>query len=655
MKHDAALRVRAEAAGLQTQWKDTQGRAQNVSPASLQALLAALPPVEPDVPPSCIVVDAGQSLPRIDHGRHRPHCLDETQRVVPLARGADGAWGAPGKPGYYRLECGRHSATLAVAPKRCFMPQDITGQQRPALWGLAAQVYGLRSDGDGGLGHSGALARLGRRAAEGGADVMALSPQHATSPVTDHFSPYAPSHRGLLDWMQIDPTQVAGKAALRHALTHSDAVETWTQAQSRRLIDWQQQYALRRRVWRSLFDSWGQAPAQRAALRSFIARADSAIRQHAVFAAHQATCVQQQQSTSWQTWGSAWSRPGGAAVSAFARRHVDDVRFEYFLQWLAAGCWRKTGQELSSAGQRLGLLWDLAVGFVPDGSEAWQHPDAIVRGASLGAPADAFNPLGQSWGISTYSPQGLRHSGYRPLIELLRANMSRGGGMRIDHILGWSRMWLVPDGAPAAEGGYIRYPLEDMLRLLALESWRHRCVVIGEDLGTVPEGLRHILAERGVLGLDVLLFTRGERGRFLPPARWRKDAVAMTTTHDLPPLAGWRKGQDIKALGKIQAWPARTLRAHMAARQRDVGALDRMTRTEGAASPQRAALRAVARSAASLSLIPLEDALGNQQQVNLPGTMQEHPNWRRRTRWDVPRLERALQWIDRQRRRVRHD
>jgi 4-alpha-glucanotransferase len=652
VKNDVALRQRAEAAGLQTQWRDTQGRVQQVSPETLRALLGALPDTDPPTFPACITADAGQALPDLDG---RPHCFDEKQRPVSLTRHAEGGWQAPSLPGYYRLEHGRHVTTLAVAPPRCFTPQDLTAQQHPALWGLSAQVYGLRGSDDGGLGHSGSVAALGRRVAEAGGDVLALSPLHATAPVTDYFSPYAPSHRGMLDWMQIDPAQVAGKAALHEALASSGVSQAWTHAQSKKLVDWKQQYSLRRRVWRSLFEGWGQAEIQRKALKNFIARSGSAIRQHAVFAAHQAMRTERMESTGLPDGNAALSEPDSAEVSAFARRHADRVRFEYFLQWLATECWRTTRQELAGAGQRLGLLWDLAVGFVPDGSEAWQHRENIIRGATLGAPADAFNPQGQGWGIVTYSPQGLKQSGYRPLIDLLRACMSRGGGIRIDHILGWSRMWLVPERATAADGAYIRYPLDDMLRLLALESWRHRCVVIGEDLGTVPDGLRATLADRGVLGLDVLLFTRGKHGRFLPPAQWRKNAVAMTTTHDLPPLGGWRAGKDIDALGHIQAWPARTLRAHMAARQRDVAALDRMTRPMGKISPQRAALRSVAASASPLALIPLEDALGNQRQVNLPGTMHEHPNWRLRTDWEVPRLTHTLQWIDSQRRLLRHD
>jgi len=652
VKSDVALRRRAEAAGLQTQWSDTQGQVQHVSPETLRALLDALQDTDQPISPVCITADAGQALPHLDG---RPRCFDEKQQAVSLIRHSDGGWQAPSLPGYYRLEHGRHIATLAVAPPRCFTPQDLTGQQQPALWGLSTQVYGLRGKGDGGLGHSGSVAALGHRVAEAGGDVLALSPLHATAPVTDYFSPYAPSHRGMLDWMQIDPAQLAGKAALHDALTSSGVSEPWAQAQRKRLVDWKQQYLLRRRVWRALFEGWGQAETQLNALTSFVARSGKAVKQHAIFAAHQAMQAEQMESTGLSAGGAVWGEPDSAEVAAFARRHASQVRFEYFLQWLATECWRVTRQDLASAGQRLGLLWDLAVGFVPDGSEAWQHRASIIRGATLGAPADAFNPQGQGWGIVTYSPQGLKQNGYQPLIDLLRACMSRGGGIRIDHILGWSRMWLVPERATAAEGAYIRYPLDDMLRLLALESWRHRCVVIGEDLGTVPEGLRATLASRGVLGLDVLLFTRGRRGHFLPPTQWRKNAVAMSTTHDLPPLSGWRAGKDIDALGHIQAWPSRALRAHKAARQRDVAALDRMTKPTGKITPQRAALRSVAASASPLALIPLEDALGNQRQVNLPGTMHEHPNWRLRTDWAIPRLAHALQWIDSQRRLLRHD
>ncbi|HEX7815462.1 4-alpha-glucanotransferase [Dyella sp.] len=653
MKPDAALLRRAAAAGLQPEWIDTQGHRQRVKGESLEALLACLPPDTPHARAPLVTADAGK---RIALGRDRRPvtCFDERQQHVPLESDRHGLPLAPREPGYYRLQQGRDSITLAVAPARCFLPQDAAGVAQPAWWGLSAQVYSLRTDHDGGLGNSEAVARLGRREAAAGAQVLALSPLHAAAPVTGYFSPYAPSHRGMLDWMQIDPAQVAGAEAWHDAITHSGQATRWANAQKRRLVDWREQYLMRRKIYQSLFQRWGQRDVARLAWSRHASEGGDALRHHAIFAAHQAMLAEHGCAARIDSLPG-WTAPGDSAVGPFVREHTEAVYFEYFLQWLARTCWTGTQRALVDAGQRLGLLWDLAVGFVPDGSEAWQHHERIVRGATLGAPADAFNPEGQSWGITGYSPQGLRQSGYRPLIDLLRAMMARGGGIRIDHILGWSRLWLVPDGAPASDGAYLTCALDDTLRLLTLESWRHRCVVIGEDLGTVPDGLRNVLARRGVLGLDVLLFTRDEDGQFLPPEQWRSHAAAMSTTHDLPPLAGWRAGDDIQTLGAIQSWPQRMRRSRMATRRRDVKALDHMTSQDSGAPPIRAALRSVARSTSPLALIPVEDALGLRQQVNLPGTTTEHPNWRLRTRWDLPRLETSMQWIARQRSTVRHD
>ena len=640
------------AAGLETHWTDTRGRRQRVGRDTLEVLLDALQSdAEDDGPAPCMVVQVGD--PFSTSGKPPP-CFDEAHQAIALTRDREGRWLAPDRPGYYRLGDSAEARTLAVTPTRCFLPQDASLHAQPALWGLAAQVYSLRSNDDGGLGSSRTINALGQRVAVAGGDVVALSPLHAGSPITGHYSPYAPSHRGLLDTLQFDPLQVAGQAAWRAALQRSGMAEDWVAQERRRLIDWPKQYAMRRRILQCLFERWGQG-ASRAAWQRFAQERGDILRQHAVFAAQQNLRSEQGQDTDWRCWGAGWATPDAHEARDFERRHASHVDFEYFLQWLAHEAWHRTQSSLTEAGMRSGLLWDLAVGFVPGGSEAWQNTDSIVRGASLGAPADMFNAQGQSWGISAYSPQGLRRSGYRPLIALLRAMMARGGGMRIDHILGWSRLWLVPDGARAADGVYLRYPLQDMLGLLALESWRHRCIVIGEDLGNVPDGLRAILAERGVMGLDVLLFTRDEKGRFLAPRAWRDNAVAMSTTHDLPPLAGWREGRDVTALGTIQGWRQGDLRKHLKARQRDVAALDRMTRADTPLDPRRAALRSVARSRAPLAIVPLEDAVGTHAQVNLPGTMNEHPNWRRRLRWETSRLDAFLPWFEQQRSVVRHD
>jgi len=235
--------------------------------------------------------------------------------------------------------------------------------------------------------------------------------------------------------------------------------------------------------------------------------------------------------------------------------------------------------------------------------------------------------------------------------------MGAGGGIRIDHILGLARLWVIPQGRPAGAGGYLRYPLDALLRLVALESWRQRAIVIGEDLGTVPPDLRERLAARGVLGTDVLLFSRGEDGDFLPPARWRRNAVATTTTHDLPPLAGWRRGRDLYWRSRAEQWSEPATRQAQAARADEADRLDRALAAEpppadggGAAEP--AAIAYAARSPAPLMLLPMEDALGLEEPPNLPGTVDEHPNWRRRLPpVDAARLATLLRWLERERHR----
>ncbi|WNL44138.1 4-alpha-glucanotransferase [Dyella sp. BiH032] len=625
---------RAARRGILVRWTDAQGNAQRLSARTLEGLLHALPP-EQEQDASCFVLAPRAPLPA--HGAR--HALDERGDRVPLPDGR-----APAQPGYYTWRRGARDVMLAVAPPRCFGLHDAVGGT-PRLWGIAAQVYGLKRQGDGGLGDSRAVSELAAQVGAAGGDALAISPLHASAPVVAGHSPYAPSHRAWLDWMQTDPAIVFGEDALRDTIRHAGAAEAWQRAERARLIDWRAQYALRRRVYWQLFERHGERAPAIDALRRFMRRGGPALRMHAAFATYQQWQAEQGGDTDWRTW----REPRGveAAVRAFARSHPPRVAFEGFLQWLAAACWEHAQQQARQAGQRMGLIWDLAVGFLPGGSEAWQYRDLLVEGAQLGAPPDAFNAQGQAWGLAAYAPQGLRRSGFRPFIELLRAMMARGGGVRIDHILGWSRAWLVPAGLPASEGGYVRYPLRELLGLLALESWRHRCVVIGEDLGTVPAGLRHTLARHGVLGLDVLLFTRDAQGGFTDPAHWREAAVAMSTTHDLPPLTGWREGVDLDVLARAQQWPPLAHRRALAERRRDARALDRAAGRRDA--PVRNALRLTLRAASPLVLLPLEDVLERREPPNVPGTVHEHPNWRRRLRWQGVRLREALDWFARER------
>jgi 4-alpha-glucanotransferase len=290
---------------------------------------------------------------------------------------------------------------------------------------------------------------------------------------------------------------------------------------------------------------------------------------------------------------------------------------------------------------RIGLISDLAVGMDPGGSHAWSRQNDILAGLSIGAPPDLFNPRGQDWGLTTFSPRALVTGGFAPFLATVRAALRHTGGVRIDHAMSLARLWLLPEGAEPADGAYLTYPLTDLLRLLALESQRHQAIVIGEDLGTVPEGFRETLETAGLHGMRVLWFERNEH-RFVKPETWDGSAVAMTSTHDLPTTAGWWHGTDIAtraACGRL----GNDVREEDVANERaaDRHALWEAFIESGVASGEApspadtqpvvdAALQFVARTSSPLCLTPIEDVLGQEEQPNLPGTTDQHPNWRRR-------------------------
>ncbi|MNM59294.1 4-alpha-glucanotransferase [compost metagenome] len=288
-----------------------------------------------------------------------------------------------------------------------------------------------------------------------------------------------------------------------------------------------------------------------------------------------------------------------------------------------------------SHGMAIGLIADLAVGADGAGSQAWSRQDELLAGLNVGAPADALNRAGQNWGICAFSPEGLRRNGYRAFIEMLRANFAHAGGLRIDHVMGLQRLWLVPQGAHASEGAYLNYPLDDLLRLLCLESVRHRAIVLGEDLGTVPEGLREKLAQRAILGMRVLQFEQERPGHFKPILDWPDNALATSSTHDLPPLAGWLQARDIDWNQRLALIDATSERHWRDLRQQERQGLQQTLEHNYAVRPDPdslidACVRYLGHTRAPLVLIPLEDLLGIDEQPNLPGTIDGHPNWRRR-------------------------
>ncbi|HYZ34894.1 MAG TPA: 4-alpha-glucanotransferase, partial [Crenalkalicoccus sp.] len=391
------------------------------------------------------------------------------------------------------------------------------------------------------------------------------------------------------------------------------------------------------------------APAEREALEWFRQERGDPLETHARFEALHAEQFSKGR-WHWRDWPAELRDPRSPAVSAFAARHAEEVAFHAYMQWRADRSLEAAQRATREAGMSIGLIADLAVGADSGGSHCWSRQDETLIGLSIGAPPDLLSTKGQKWGLAAFSPQGLRRNGFGAFLEMLRAAMRHAGGVRIDHALGLRRLWVVPEGAEAKDGAYLGFPQRDLLRLIALESRRHAALVLGEDLGTIPEGFQDELAQVGILGMRVLWFERdGER--FTQPRTWSRSAAAMTSTHDLPTLAGWWAGRDLEWRTKLDLAGGPERQAQEGnARFRDRYLLWDAMRESGAAQGDPppdddgatfadAATRHVASAASDVAIIPIEDVLALEEQPNLPGTMDaQHPNWRRRLPETAERL-----------------
>lgn len=723
----ANLHRLAAQAGLARRWIDAYDQPQVVDDAAVRVILTALGlpcASDSDCRDSLAQLEREQGhgylpplITGVQHqpvelpahsGLHGQSCRLELENGArqPLLVSGDVS-GAPTLPaiaiaGYHRLFVAGHVVTLAIAPARCYTIADalkdasaLTGKPGRSAseiggWGLSAQLYSLRHGslnaarnvyGDGGIGHFTALGELAQAVAGQGAAALAISPVHAMFGADPgRSSPYSPSSRLFLNALHIDPAAILGEAAQAQVLAEagSELIAAHERLQGAPLIDWARAGAHRMQLLRRLYalfqseaasdTSGNSGTARQAAFAAFRLQGGRALQAHALYEAHSHLLAGRRQdgACDWRQWGADGASPDTAYMRSFAREQAGEIEFQMFLQWQAARGLGQVQQRARQAGMAIGLIADLAVGADNGGSQAWSHQDEMASGLSVGAPPDLLAPQGQNWGLGAFSPLAMRRNGFQAYLAMLRACFAQGGGLRIDHVLGLNRLWLVPDGRQADAGAYVAYPLRDMLRLIALESWRHRSVVIGEDLGTVPPGFDQVLAEAGVAGIRVLWFQR-RKLEFMAPQEWPSQAIAVTTTHDLPTVAGWWSGSDIGWRARLdQLEQGNTVSGAMAQRGADRNALWDSMRRAGAAfgeaplladgeaphevleqppQPLReveaavdAALAFVAATPAPLAMIPIEDVLGLPQQPNLPGLTAPHPNWQRRLPADVDQL-----------------
>jgi len=593
--NDETILAQAHAAGIAVDWTDANGQPQRVSVASLRRILDALGDSGPGRLPPLVTATLGQPIEITAEGPAELVLEDGSRSSMTLNAGLP----AIDTPGYHTLRYADREVTIAVAPSRCVTIGDIAPGRKP--WGIAVQLYSLKRADDGGIGDTTSLAMLAREAAKHGADAIALSPTHSLFPDdAARFGPYSPSSRLFLNPLLIDPATLLGERRVEAETEPDEPLIDWPSAARRK-------YALLRR----LYDD-------------FIASRSPLVPAFAAFV-----------------------RNGGTSLAGhvgFEARNGGDPRYYAFLQWLADGAFAAAQKAARDAGMRIGLIGDLAIGLDGGGAQVGADPHQFLTGLGIGAPPDMFNPLGQDWGLTSFSPRALVDGGFSPFIATLRASMRHAGGVRIDHAMGLMRLWLVPHGTPSSEGAYLSYPLDDLLRLLALESHRHEAIVIGEDLGTVPPSFRARCREAGIAGMDVLWFQR-ERDRFLAPHEWRADAVGMTTTHDLPTVAGWWRGADLELRRGIGTVEESEITQRPAERTALWQAFADAGITNGTQPPADdtdpavdAAVDFVARAPGPLAIVPLEDIMGVAEQPNLPGTTDQHPNWRRRFRLPVDEM-----------------
>jgi len=539
---------------------------------------------------------------------------------------------------------------LIFAPKTCYSPQEAADFK---LWGYAAQLYSLQSENNWGLGDFGDLSQLIKNTAAQGASAIGLNPLHPlyqNNPA--HCSPYSPMSRCFLNTHYIDVTAAphyqTNKAAQK-IVTSSDFKARLAHAKSSELIDYPAVAALKYPVLEILFADFTQSAtkAEQAEFNAFKAQHGDDLLQHATFdALYEHFRAQDFNAFGWKTWPEAYQNPNSDEVATFKHTHAVRIDFFAYLQWLAHRQLSAAGQVAKENGMPVGLYLDLAVGCDGSGVDVWSDKDVYVAGAAVGAPPDLLNTLGQDWGLTPINPVALQQQGYQPLVKALRSNMQYAGALRIDHILGLMRQYWVAPGMKADQGVFITFPLQDILRIIALESRREQCVVIGEDLGTVPDGFSEVMHAAGLLSYKVLYFEQWESGLFMRPDTYPELSMVTVSTHDLPTLTGWWTGRDLEWRQNLDLYPNEEMgvkdrSGRLSDRQHLLSALDDMNVIDMSKAPAQspatmnreltvAVQKFLAQAPSRIQLIPMEDALEIKEQVNIPGTIDEHPNWRQK-------------------------
>jgi 4-alpha-glucanotransferase len=536
--------------------------------------------------------------------------------------------------GYHRLHVtagGRDAdAALIVSPDAVKLPASLGGGR---TWGVATQLYSVRSERSWGIGDLTDLTDLAVwSSAQHGAGFVLINPLHAASPAPPmEPSPYLPTSRRFVNpiYLRIEAipefAYVADRGEQRKARSVAQA-----RATKSKLIDRDSTWKIKRAALKAVYRVKRSA-GRELAYAAFRAREGVSLDHFAIWCA-----LAEKHGNDWHRWPEPLQHPDGEAVAAFAAKRADAVDFHRWLQWQLDDQLTAVQATVVQSGMALGVMHDLAVGVDPNGADAWALQDVLALGVSVGAPPDEYNQLGQDWSQPPWRPDQLIEQGYEPFRALVNAVLRHAGGIRIDHIIGLFRLWWIPDGMAPTAGTYVRYDHEALIGIVALEAQRVGAVVVGEDLGTVEPWVRDYLAERGLLGTSILWFEQDQWGDGGPlPARWwREYCLSSVTTHDLPPTAGYLAGEHVRIrqeLGLLTRSVDEELaddeaeQAAWLATLRDAGLLGADPSVEQIVSALYAYL---GRTPSRLLALALTDAVGDVRAQNQPGTTDEYPNWR---------------------------
>jgi 4-alpha-glucanotransferase len=632
------LYAKAKSLGIQTEYIDGSGHRRVTNPEALAAILDALPPQAPrQILTDPVVIRAARGvhaelsqaaqLPvrwKVSHGGNLLAQGEARERSVALPPDLS--------EGVHRLHVSDASGAkeelpLLVVPERAF------GGDFDRCWLIAVQLYGVRSARNWGIGDFTDLQGLLEFAHRLGADGIGLNPLHALfDDRPGDCSPYSPNSRLFLNALYIDVE------AIPEFRIDAETQAALTQLRTRDMVDYVGVAALKWRALRAAFAAfkanpglgrWQDFEAYRSEQGELLAR----------FACFEAT--RHRLNTPWWEWPDEWRQPNDSACSRLrkGRDTASDVEFIEFVQWTAdrqLGACQALAHKL---GMRVGLYLDVAVGVQSNGFDAWNEQTAISRHLGVGAPPDPLNTAGQDWGLAGFNAAGLELRSFEPFRQMLRASMRHAGAVRLDHAFGLKRLYLVPRGFGPANGAYVLMPFEALLAATAQESVANRCVVIGEDLGTVPEGFREQMNGWGIWSYLVMMFERDDQGAFRNADYYLEDALVTFNTHDLSTYAGWRSFSDLKTKRALGIDPGETDDA----RWRALGLLDDVLRRHAIERNDFYSVTAfLAGTRSRMLAVSMEDLLGLVDQPNIPGTVNEHPNWRRRLPVSIEQLASAI-------------